>query len=170
MSKRALKKYLTELDKESLEEQLMDLYGRFPSVKTYYDFVFNPQEQKLLDEARAKISEEYFPRRRKRAKGRRSVAHKLIKHFINLGMDPSLLSDLMAFNLETCLRYEREKRCPEAFYRSIYKSYREWGAFLVQHRLLPENRERFTGYADRISDAGWPDAVAFMEFQEYILS
>jgi len=30
MSKRALKKYLAELKKKELEEQLMDLYNRFP--------------------------------------------------------------------------------------------------------------------------------------------
>ena len=60
MSKRALKKYLADLQKEDLEEQLLDLYDRFPSVKKYYNFVFNPKEDKMLLEAKMKISNEYF--------------------------------------------------------------------------------------------------------------
>ena len=59
----------------------MDLYVRFPTVKAYYDFVFNPKEDKLIQEAKTKISNEYFPLKRKRPKARRSVAQKLIKHF-----------------------------------------------------------------------------------------
>ena len=34
MSKRAFKKYIKELSKEDLEEQIMDLYNRFEDVKT----------------------------------------------------------------------------------------------------------------------------------------
>ena len=54
MSKRALKKYLTELNKEQLEEQVLDLYQRFKEVKSYYNFVFNPKEDKLLEEAKVR--------------------------------------------------------------------------------------------------------------------
>ena len=58
MSKRNLKKYLTELNKEQLEEQLIELYDKFGDVKVYYDFVFNPNEDKLVREAKFKISNE----------------------------------------------------------------------------------------------------------------
>ncbi len=51
MSKRDLKKYLAELSKEQLEEQIIELYEKFIPVKTYYDFVFNPKEDKLLHES-----------------------------------------------------------------------------------------------------------------------
>ena len=54
MSKRDLKKYLKELDKDQLEEQLIELYEKFSDVKIYYDFVFNPKEEKLLQEAKLK--------------------------------------------------------------------------------------------------------------------
>jgi len=45
MSKRELKKYLTQLPKEALEEQIVALYEKFVPVKTYFDFVFNPKEE-----------------------------------------------------------------------------------------------------------------------------
>jgi shikimate 5-dehydrogenase len=50
MSKRDLKKYLGELNKEQLEEQIIELYEKFSSVKVFYDFVFNPKEDKLLQQ------------------------------------------------------------------------------------------------------------------------
>ena len=56
MSKRDLKKYLQTLKKKELEAQVLDLYTRFKDVKVYYDFVFNPKEDKLIDEAKTKIA------------------------------------------------------------------------------------------------------------------
>ena len=98
-------KYLSELKKTELEEQLIDLYHRFPVVKEYYDFVFNPKEDKLLQEAKIKISNEYFPLKRKRAKARRSVAQKYIKHFVKLGVDPHLTTDLMGNSFNELVQY-----------------------------------------------------------------
>lgn len=168
MSKNALKKYLKELDAAALREQVLDLYGRFPEVKTYYDFVFNPREDKLLREAMQRISEEYFPRRRKKAKARRSVAHKYIKHFRTLGVDPVVLAELMAFNLETALRFEAGRNCPEAFYRSIYKSFLEWGTHLVHHGIYPEFSHRATSFVEGVQAAGWPNRQAYIDFLEQL--
>jgi len=142
MSKRALKKYLTELKKKDLEDQLLDLYGRFPVVKKYYDFIFNPKEDKLMQEAKGKISNEYFPLKRKRARARRSVAQKYIKHFITLGVDPFLLADLMLFNLETAQRYSRVSNVNDVFYKSMLNSFKEVIGHLSQNALLADYRER----------------------------
>ncbi|MEJ2583909.1 MAG: DUF6155 family protein [Robiginitalea sp.] len=168
MSKKALKKYLKELDAAALREQILDLYGRFPEVKTYYDFVFNPREEKLLEEAMQRISEEYFPRRRKKAKARRSVAHRYIRHFRTLGVDPVVLSELMIFNLETAQRYESCRNCPEAFYRSIYKSFQEWGNHLVHHGIYPEFRDRATSFVKGVEAADWPNKQACADYLEQL--
>ena len=100
MSKRDLKKYLTELSKEQLEEQIIELYEKFSPVKVYYDFVFNPNERNLIKDAKLKISNEYFPIRGKKPKMRRSVAQKFIKHFISLGVDSFIIVDVMLYNIE----------------------------------------------------------------------
>lgn len=81
MSKRDLKKYLSELNKAQLEEQLIELYDKFKDVKVYYDFVFNPNERNLVKDAKLKISNEYYPIRGKRPKMRRSTAQKIYKTF-----------------------------------------------------------------------------------------
>lgn len=166
MSKRALKKYIAGLDREALAEQLIDLYDRFSEVKTYYDFVFNPKEEELLHEAKARIKREYTPRGKRRPKARRSVAQKLIRHYKTLGVDPQLLADLMAFNLETALRYEQGRNCSDAFYRSMLNSCREWAAFLVHHGLWGTFETRFSAFVAAVESAAWPNRSAFEALEE----
>lgn len=109
MSKRAFKKYIKSLEKEDLEEQIIDLYNRFDDVKVFYNFVFNPNEEKLVKEAKFKISKEYFPPNTRRPKKRRSVAHKFIKHFLKLEMEPHALADVMFYNIEIAQTFSNDK-------------------------------------------------------------
>jgi len=155
MSKTALKKYLAGLKKKDLELQILDLYGRFPVVKTYYDFVFNPKEEKIIQEAKRKVSNEYFPIRRKRAKARRSVAQKYIKHFMTLGMDPFLLGEFMIFNLETAQRYSKNQKVNEGFYKSMLRSYKEAIHHLVIHSLIKDFEERILQFYKGTEEQDW---------------
>jgi len=142
MSKRALKKYLFGLHKNEIEEQLLDLYAKFPVVKEYYDFVFNPKEEKLIQEAKIKISNEYFPLKRKRARARRSIAQKYIKHFIKLGVDSYLIADIMLYNLEIAQSFSKEKNVPDAFYKSMLNSFTEAVQFVALNGILSEFKDR----------------------------
>lgn len=110
MSKRSFKKYVNELPQEALQEQLFDLYERFPVVKEYYDFIFNPREDKMVHEVKSKISNEYFPVKRKRPKARRSVAQNAIKRFLKLGgVSPIQTADVMLYNIEIAQLFSEEK-------------------------------------------------------------
>lgn len=136
MSKKALQKYLQSLKKEELEEQVMDLYQRFSDVKTFYNFIFNPKEDKLIGEAKFKISKEYFPPNKKKAKTRRSVAHKQIKHFLTLGVDAHLVADLMLYNIEIAQTYSADnKLITDSFTRSMFKSFEQAVTFIHQNNL-----------------------------------
>lgn len=168
MSKRALRKYVAALDREALAEQLLDLYERFPEVKTYYDFVFNPREEALIRDAKARISKEYAPRGKRRPKARRSVAQKYIRQFRVLGVDASLVADLMAFNLETAGRFERSRRCPDAFYRSMINSCKEWTQYLVHNGLWLEEGKRFKAFLGFVREAGWPNLEQFEALAEQL--
>ena len=156
MSKRALKKYLADLPKSALEEQVIDLYERFVPVKNYYDFVFNPKEDKLMQEAKMRISNEYFPVKRKRPKARRSVAQKYIKQFLTLGMAPYLIADLMLFNLEIAQTFSRERNVPDAFYKSMLNSFAEATQFLSREALLPDYKNRILSVYEEVSIQDWP--------------
>lgn len=161
MSKRILKKYLAELPKEALEEQVLDLYERFGPVKTYYDFVFNPKEEKILHEAKAKIHNEYFPLKRRRPRARRSVAQKYIRHFRTLGMQEALIADLMWYNLETAQQFSSTRNVPAAFFKSMLNSFTEAVQFTVHQALLPEFRARMDTVYNEVHRQQWMLAEDF---------
>jgi len=155
VSKRALKKYLTELKKRELEEQLIDLYDRFPSVKKYYDFVFNPKEDKLVQEAKLKISNEYFPIKRKRPRARRSVAQKYIKQFVTLGMDPVLVADVMLYNLEIAQSFSEQRNVPDTFYKSMLNSFTETIHHISTNGLVPDFKARIVTIYQTTQEKRW---------------
>jgi hypothetical protein len=149
MSKRDLKKYLTELNKEQLEEQIIELYEKFIPVKVYYNFVFNPKEDSLLQDSKLKISNEYFPvkklGRRNKPKMRRSVAQKLIKHFIVLGVDPFVIADVMLYNIEIAQTYSSENPIKqELFYKSMFNSYEQAVEFIISNGIYGEFKTRIS--------------------------
>lgn len=162
MSKRDLKKYLSELTKEQLEEQIIKLYHKFNDVKTYYDFVFNPNEDKLIEEAKFKISNEYFPIRGKRPKMRRSVAQKFIKQFTKLGVDAFIIADLMLYNLEIVQTYSSENIIKnETFYKSMLISFQQAIAFLIENGILQDFKSRAEAIKEETIEQNWVNASDF---------
>lgn len=161
MSKRDLKRYLDGLTKEQIQEQVLDLYSRFKEVKVYYDFAFNPKEDKLLEEAKVKIGKEYNLNVRK-AKARRSVAQKLIKHFKKLEVQPEVIADLMCFNLEIAQIYSGEKWIKqEAFFVSMLNSFREVCVFVRDYGLEQKFLSRLEKIVDETDEQRWFNNVAF---------
>ncbi len=162
MSKRDLKKYLLELNKTQLEEQFIEMYEKFRDVKVYYDFVFNPNENNLLKDAKLKISNEYFPIRGKRPKMRRLVAQKFIKHFISLGMDSFLVADLMLYNLEIAQTLSSEKNITsETFYKSMLSSFQQIVSFAIEKSILYEFKNRVEAVNNETINQNWSNADSF---------
>jgi hypothetical protein len=162
MSKRALKSYLGELTKKQLQEQVLDLYTRFKPVKTYYNFVFNPKEEKLLDDARFKISKEYFPVNTRKPKTRRSVAHKIIKHYIQLGVDAFVIADVMLFNIEMAQKFTAKKLInQDSFYSSMLKSFNEVVDYTEEHGIQSDFSERFLNIVKVTEEQKWVNSEGF---------
>lgn len=168
MSKRDLKKYLAELNKEQLEEQLIELYEKFTPVKVYYDFVFNPKEDKLLQESKVKISHEYFPVKkpnakwRPRAKMRRSVAQKIIKHFMMLGVDSFVIADIMLYNIEIAQTYSSQNHIKyELFYKSILNSFEQAVNFVISNGILNEFKSRIVEIQQQTIQQKWKNKYDF---------
>ncbi|GGF15340.1 DUF6155 family protein [Flavobacterium limi] len=168
MSKRDLKKYLAELDKEQLEEQIIELYEKFSAVKVFYDFVFNPKEDKLLQESKTKISHEYFPVKkpgakwRPKAKMRRSVAQKIIKHFILLGVDPFVIADIMLYNIEIAQTYSSGNFIKqELFYKSILNSFEQAVNFVISNGVLSEFKARIIAIQQETIQQKWKNKYEF---------
>ena len=162
MSKRDLKKYLTELNKEQLELQLMELYDKFSNVKVYYDFVFKPNEVNLIKEAKLKISNEYFPIRGKKPKMRRSVAQKFIKHYITLGVDSFIIADIMLYNLEIAQSLSAEKVIKqELFFKSMLNSFQQAVSFMIEKGILIEFQDRVVAIKENAVTQDWINKYEF---------
>jgi len=162
MSKRDLKKYLATLDKVQLEEQLIELYDKFKEVKVYYDFVFNPKENKLIEDAKIKIANEYFPINRKKAKMRRSVAQKYIKHYMLLGVDVFLVADLMLYNIEIAMTFSSEKLIKqESFFKSMFTFYQQAISFFISNGILNEFNDRVVAIKEEAIRQNWVNQYEF---------
>lgn len=166
MSKRDLKKYLSELNKEQLEEQILELYEKFPAVKVYYDFVFNPKEEKLLQECKLKISHEYFPLqtkgKRKKPKMRRSVAQKYIKHFITIGVDPFVIADVMLYTIEIAQTFSSENQIKqESFFKSMHNSFDQALNFIISNGILSDFKNRILSIVSEVELQKWHNLPDF---------
>lgn len=162
MSKRDLKKYLSELNKEQLQDQITELYDKFLPIKTYYNFIFNPNENNLLKDAKLKISNEYFPIRGKRPKMRRSVAQKFIKHFILLGVDPFVIAEVMLYNIEIAQTLSAERQInAELFYKSMLTSFNQAISFLIEKSILKDFESRIVAIKNETIAQNWVNAQEF---------
>ena len=171
MSKRDLKKYLTELNKQQLEAQIIELYEKFSPVKTYYDFVFNPKEDTLLRESKIKISNEYFPQktsgRASRPKMRRSVAQKQIKHFIVLGVDPFIIADVMLYAIEIAQTFSSERLVkPETFFKSTLSSFEQAVKFIIANGIVNEFLPRIVAISKEVFQQKWYNKEDFSAILE----
>lgn len=167
MSKRDLKKYLSELNKTQLEEQIIELYEKFNAVKIYYDFVFNPKEETLLKECKIKISNEYFPprasgKKARKPKMRRSVAQKYIKHFILLGVDPFIIGDVMLYSIEIAQTFSAERIVKqETFYKSMLNSFEQAVKFMIANGIVAEFKSRIIAINDETMRQKWYNKQEF---------
>ena len=167
MSKRELSKYLTSLSKKELEAQVSELYDRLKEVRQFYNFVFNPKEDKMVEEAKFKISKEYFPPSGRKPKRRRSVAQKHLRDFIKLGVEPGLIADVMLYNIEIAQAANAEKTInQDSFYKSILNSFEEALQFLNQHNQQAKFKMRVEKIIDRVEEQHWINAQAFSDMYE----
>lgn len=165
MSKRELSKYLTSLSKKELEEQIQELYDRLKEVKEFYNFVFNPKEEVLLEEAKFKIGKEYFPPSGRKPKKRRSVAQKYIKTFLKLGVNPIIIADVMLYNIEVAQTYNQEiKINQESFYKSMFVSFKEAIEFISDNGLRNQFDPRITQIISTSEDQQWINSHVFQTY------
>ena len=135
----------------------------------YYDFVFRPNEEKLLNEAKTKISNEYFPLKTKRPKLRRSTAQKYIKKYLLLGVDPYVILDVMLYNIEVAQKYyaKREIRY-SSFYKSMYNSFEQAIQYAVEHGFEKEFKSRLETISTETAAQKWPNQFDFDDLLEKI--
>ena len=116
-----------------------------------------------MEECKFKISKEYFPVNGRKAKMRRSVAQNYIRHFNRLGVDSSLIADIMLYNIEVAQTYTSEQFIKqESFYKSMLKSFQEAVKYIRDNSLDNEFKARLNKIVDESIDQNWMNSKGFM--------
>ncbi|MEM6737343.1 MAG: DUF6155 family protein [Bacteroidota bacterium] len=103
-------------------KHISELYKKFKSVKEYFDFYVDPDEKKLIEQYKEKVTEGFFPKRGYQLK--LSISRKAIKAFKKLGTSAESLADLLLHFVENGVQFTNEYRdIDENFYTSIENTY-----------------------------------------------
>lgn len=87
---------------------------------------------------------------------------KIIKHYIQLGVDPYIVGDIMLFNIEVALRYTKENSTKQSsFYTSMLKSYQEAILFITEKGLSPDFVVRIKSISSESKKQDWPNSYTF---------
>src|SRR6266487_3484273 len=113
-----VKKELKKLDKDKLIHLVADLYTKNKSVKEFFDFYVNHNENAVFDKYRNKIFEAFYPKRGfsySLKEGKQAI-----NDFKKMGSSCDLLADLMLFYVETGVKFTNDfGDIVESFYSSL---------------------------------------------------
>lgn len=161
MSKLEVKKYVKSLDRSSLEELVMDLYSARKEAKEYLEYVIKPNDSAKLEEYKAIITNEFFPKRGD-AKLRFSVCRKAVSEFKSLDPLPELLADLMLCIPEYASQIADEwGDMWEQFYDAAENNFKAAMKYISQHQLQSPFQERIDIILKNCESSGWgfPDTM-----------
>ena len=109
MSKAQLKKYIQGLDREHLEEFVMDIYSDVKPAKEYLDFFLNPDVNKVVEKTqRAIYSKVFRPNGDPVLKLRFTKINDIMKDFTAKVRDPYIVADMMVYLLTLLVIYGKK--------------------------------------------------------------
>lgn len=162
MSKSEVKKYIKSLDREGVEQLLLDLYSARKEAKEYLEYAIHPNDKAKYDEYREIIKKEFFPKRGE-GKMRFSVCKKAIKDFKSLDPNPILLCDLMLYVAECASEIaDCYGDLWDSFYDSAYNNFSAALKEIVKHGLQKHFQNRIDKILDNCKSSGYgfPDAMS----------
>lgn len=156
-----IKNELRKFDKAKIIELIADLYKKNKSVKEYFDFFVNPNENELSKKYRDKIFHSFYPKREFILKLK--DAKQAIADFKKLEPSTELLADLMLFYVECGVKFTNDfGDTDEKFYVSVEKIY--FQALTLMHKgdFLEKFQIRSLKIVDDSNGIGWG-------FHDYLL-
>ncbi len=168
MGLREVKSELNKLNKEELIKHISELYKKYKPVKEYFDFYINPDEQKLLEQYKEKVTEGFFPKRGYQLK--LSISRKAINDFKKLGTSAESLADLLLHFVENGVDFTNEYGdIDENFYTSIENTYSNALDLIDKNGLLDKFEERANKIVVDTENIGWGfhDYLGDVYYQHY---
>lgn len=167
--KRELNKYLKELTKKELEDEIKKLYTKFKVVKNFYDMELSQDTTAILEQFKQKIQKEYLPARGfGRASNRESK--KVITEFKKICVFKRDLIDLILFRVKVMLDYTfTYGDIDEPFYNSMESSFEDACKLIKSEKLEQEYDGELRDFIQQASQFGWGvyDGFTFF-YREYI--
>ena len=149
-----LKKELKSLSQDKLIDLVLDLYKNNKSVKEFFDFYVNPDENELFDKYRKKVFEAFYPKRGYNYK--LSDGKKAISDFKKLSPSALLLGDLMLFYVETGVEFTNDYGdIGESFYSSLESTYTMALKHMKKENLLEKFKDRAYKVVADTKNIGW---------------
>lgn len=105
MSKALIKKRLLAMTKKDIIELVLEMYSAHKEAKEYLEFFACPNETGKLEEYKAIIKEEFYPKRRREPKTRFSVCRKAVADFKKLKPSADALAELMVSYMEWATKF-----------------------------------------------------------------
>lgn len=161
MSKTEVKKYIKSLERGSLEELIMDLYSARKEAKEYLEYVVKPNDKGKLEEYRAIITKEFFPKRGE-GKMRFSVCRKVVSDFKSLDPAPEFLADLMLYIPECACEIANDwGDLWEQFYDAAENNFDAAMKYISKHHLQSLFQKRIDKILQNCEGSGWgfPDSM-----------
>lgn len=156
MSKAQLKKYIQGMEREHLEEMVLDLYSDVKAAKEYLDFFLNPDVEKLVDKTqRALYSRVFKPFGDPVLNIKFTKINNIMKDFTTKVKDPYLVANMMAYLLNLLGDYGAKYYHDEAFVRSVVANFGRFSKWLVSSGLEEEYKPRMAALIVKTHSMGW---------------
>lgn len=168
MGLREVKSELNKLDKEELIKHISELYKKYKPIKEYFDFYINPDENKLLEQYKEKVTEGFFPKRGDQLK--LSISRKAINDFKKLGTSAESLADLLLHFVENGVEFTNEYGdIDENFYTSVENTYLNALEIIDKNGLLDKFKQRAYKIVSDSDGIGWGfhDYLGDLYYQHY---
>ncbi|MEM6841362.1 MAG: DUF6155 family protein, partial [Bacteroidota bacterium] len=153
--KTELNRFLKELDKQDLEKEIKKLYSKFSDVKKYYEIELYQDTTAVLNEFKAKIEKEYFPKRGF-GKARNRESRKVVSDFKKISIFKKDVIELLLYRVEMMIDFTKAYGdIDEPFYSSLESSFEEACQLIKAEQLEEEYNIRCRELIDETSPFGW---------------
>ena len=165
MSKSIIKKLLQSMTKEDIIEMVLDMYSARKEAKEYLEFYAEPDEKGKLEEYKAIIQEEFYPKRRREPQTRFSVCRKALADFKKLKPSADALAELMVSYMEWATEFTFDYGDMwEQYYDSVESNFDKTVKHIVLNNLWSKYDKRLQQCVkwSEGNGYGFADAIASM--------
>ena len=151
-----LKRFLGQLPKDQLINQVLDLWATFFQVQDYYQAKVRPANDDAVREKYRKIVQHEFYPTRGFGKLRLSVARKAVADYKKIAVSAEGVADLMLFYVEMGVRFTNDYGdIEEAFYLNMERMYASALKWIQKHGLEQQFEKRCAKVVEDTRGIGW---------------